>query len=258
MTPLTTDRLAELRQTAEAATQGEWYIGPTPRFLAQGQIHEWGGQTHYPVTIRSTEHTEELATTWTYLLPSDANAAHIAAFDPPTVLALLDALAEAQQRAENAERGLHDAYSDIETLKEGPDACSNYSTCGCSHGDDGHCQYCIMPREQHHDRVRLDVAEAERDRLAAQVEAMREVVDEMRENERVALLHNRLAQEQVSAMREAAQRWDNDQSEWLIDEAGGEVIVYCGACENRKERGHAKGCPRMALRAALAALKETP
>ena len=67
---------------------GTWFCGPTPRYLDGGQSTTGHG---YTVTIRSTDHTEELATVWTYLLPTQANARVMAAA-PSLVDALEDLL----------------------------------------------------------------------------------------------------------------------------------------------------------------------
>lgn len=55
---------------------GPWEIGPTPGYLAMGQVHN----DVHPLTIRSPQHhSEEIATVWTCLLPTAANAHLIAA-----------------------------------------------------------------------------------------------------------------------------------------------------------------------------------
>lgn len=66
-------------------TAGPWWCGPTPGYLD-------GNQSQHPgmgpsITIRSPAHTEEIATVWTYLLPTEANASLIAA--APDMHALL-------------------------------------------------------------------------------------------------------------------------------------------------------------------------
>ena len=57
-------------------TPGPWTMGPTPGYLAMGQQNHGMGS---PITIRSEAHTEEIATVWTYLLPTEANARLITA-----------------------------------------------------------------------------------------------------------------------------------------------------------------------------------
>src|SRR5690606_26615746 len=93
---LTPERLAELRRIAEAATPGPWRIsgdGPVDRFVIASTERD-----HIAETTRGGSFTNE----------DLANAYHIATFDPPTVLALLneierlrrerEALAEALKR----------------------------------------------------------------------------------------------------------------------------------------------------------------
>lgn len=66
---LSTEELAEMRATAEAATQDEWHV-----FRA-------GVDTHNGTFVSSKSEAGR------------KDAEHIATFDPPTVLKLLDALA---------------------------------------------------------------------------------------------------------------------------------------------------------------------
>ena len=53
-------------------TPGTWYDGLTPFYLRMDQDGS-------PLTIRSKSHTEEIATVWTYLLPTEANSKLISA-----------------------------------------------------------------------------------------------------------------------------------------------------------------------------------
>lgn len=70
------ERLDEL---GKAATPGPWECGPTPRYLGSSQFADGKSRHEDPVTLRApTVHTEEIATTWTYLLPAMANAQLIA------------------------------------------------------------------------------------------------------------------------------------------------------------------------------------
>lgn len=86
---LTVERREELQRVAEAATPGPWlqeganYGRPSRNVRAQHQ----GGWPLQGVA---------------YLVGRTADAAHIAAFDPPTVLALLDALAAAEAERDEA------------------------------------------------------------------------------------------------------------------------------------------------------------
>ena len=74
---LTPERLAELRAIAEAATQGEW--NTTHNGIDSGEHGvDCSGSGRYGDIVPCTEETLE------------RDAIHIAAFDPPTVLALLD------------------------------------------------------------------------------------------------------------------------------------------------------------------------
>jgi hypothetical protein len=57
-----------------------------------GQRRDGRARHSDPVTIRSDAHTEEIATVWTYLLPTEANARLIAAA-PELYEALQQALA---------------------------------------------------------------------------------------------------------------------------------------------------------------------
>lgn len=56
-------------------TPEPWWVGPTPAYLRMGQ----GSGNKQPLTIRSPHHSEEIATVWTALLPTEANAARIVA-----------------------------------------------------------------------------------------------------------------------------------------------------------------------------------
>lgn len=71
--------LDELERLADSATPGPWIEGGTPGYLAAGQLANGTTRQNNPLTIRSPmHHTEEIATVWTYLLPTNANAAFIA------------------------------------------------------------------------------------------------------------------------------------------------------------------------------------
>lgn len=85
--------ITELRALLAAATPGEWVTGETPRYLSAGQAADGEKRLVNPITIRSPEHTEEIATVWTYLLPTEANAALIAALhnDAPALLDVVEA-----------------------------------------------------------------------------------------------------------------------------------------------------------------------
>lgn len=65
--------------TDKPHTPEPWFIGDTPGYLALGQWKDGKSRFSDPITIRSAAHTEEIATVWTYLLPTDANARRIVA-----------------------------------------------------------------------------------------------------------------------------------------------------------------------------------
>ena len=69
-----------MRLVAETAhTLGPWFIGSTPKYLGMHQWADGKARKINPLTIRSPHHTEEIATVWNYLLPTEANARLIAA-----------------------------------------------------------------------------------------------------------------------------------------------------------------------------------
>jgi hypothetical protein len=83
MPELTQEQRAELRAKAQAATRGPWMVLPPVIIGGNNDVatpHD--GERHRSIATRA--------------LPE--NAAFIAAADPPTVLALLDALEEAEQQ----------------------------------------------------------------------------------------------------------------------------------------------------------------
>lgn len=85
MSDLTPDRLAELRLIAEAATPGPWAVNPT-----KAQIDDMNTLVPicallWPTDLRTEEQTL-------------ANGEYIAAFDPPTVLALLERILDLEHR----------------------------------------------------------------------------------------------------------------------------------------------------------------
>src|SRR5690606_22319081 len=99
MADLTPDRLQELRRIAEAATPGPWRVnkyGPTRRIMSIGA----GKYGTDPVianveTFWSKREQEKYG-------DHGANAVHIATFDPPTVLALLDEIERLRREREAA------------------------------------------------------------------------------------------------------------------------------------------------------------
>ncbi len=85
-------------------TPGPWFEGYTPFYLMQGQAAEEGdtARTVNPITIRSTAHTEEIATVWNYLLPTEANARLIAA--APELLGALNIAKRELERIHRQEK----------------------------------------------------------------------------------------------------------------------------------------------------------
>jgi len=67
VTESTLDQLEALDKGA----YGQWFAGPTPGFIANAVT-----STHdrRPCTIRTPEHTEELATFWAYLMDGEMHA----------------------------------------------------------------------------------------------------------------------------------------------------------------------------------------
>lgn len=97
--------LIELRRIAEAATRGPWAwsagtdgwgdCGPNLETVERGQLYDDGSQGAAETIVGSWGHDANGITV------EDADAQHIATFDPPTVLALIDRL-EAAERARDA------------------------------------------------------------------------------------------------------------------------------------------------------------
>lgn len=79
--------LTKLREIAEAATPGPWACGMT----TFGDPQE--GPTHACVRVENADWWDNIAVI-EGSAEGDLNMAHIAAFDPPTVLALLDEIEE--------------------------------------------------------------------------------------------------------------------------------------------------------------------
>lgn len=96
---LTVERRAELRRVAEAVGEGPWESYPLPD----------AGPNHWTMTGVGIAGDDEMGHRIEAMFPQDA--AHIAAFDPPTVLALLDALVAAEAERDGlleAAQSLHD------------------------------------------------------------------------------------------------------------------------------------------------------
>lgn len=84
-TGLTADRLAELRKVAEGATDGPWHLVTC----------KCGNSEHPVITTIETEMIIEA-------FYEDNDAPHVAAFDPPTALALLDRIAQLERERDEA------------------------------------------------------------------------------------------------------------------------------------------------------------
>ena len=79
--------LTKLREIANAATPGPWECGMTTFWDPRN------GPTHACVRVENAEWWDNLAVI-EGSTEADRNMAHIAAFDPPTVIALLDEIEE--------------------------------------------------------------------------------------------------------------------------------------------------------------------
>src|SRR5690606_27092847 len=77
MSDMNPERIAELRRIAEAATPGPWGVNPWRAVVDEMETLTPICGMLWPTELRTEEQTL-------------ANAQHIATFDPPTVLALLD------------------------------------------------------------------------------------------------------------------------------------------------------------------------
>lgn len=103
-------KLEQMRSIAAAATQGAWVLDPR------------GEGDHGSLTLIRASHAYQgmaIATTWAQqkkgrLDRNEANAAHIATFDPPTILALLG-------RLEEVEVGLLDISNPIRVVQRRAD-----------------------------------------------------------------------------------------------------------------------------------------
>ena len=88
--------LTKLREIANAATPGPWERGMT----TFGDPRE--GATHACVRVEGAHWTDHLVVS-DGCDEADRDMAHIAAFDPPTVLALIDRLEAAEAKVERVE-----------------------------------------------------------------------------------------------------------------------------------------------------------
>jgi len=95
MPELTQEQRAELRAKAEAATPGPWYAtdGVVWAIVPVMGMGYDTGRNGEPIPIPVVEPSQERIAD-----SSEQDAAYIAAADPQTVLALLDALEEAEQQ----------------------------------------------------------------------------------------------------------------------------------------------------------------
>lgn len=89
--------LTKLREIAEAATPGPWEAGMT----TFGDPRD--GATHACVRVEGAHWTDHLAV-GEGCAEADLNMAHIAAFDPPTVIALIDEIGRLHNASEFEQR----------------------------------------------------------------------------------------------------------------------------------------------------------
>ncbi|WP_181578172.1 ead/Ea22-like family protein [Arthrobacter sp. AQ5-05] len=129
MTTPTPD-LTALRKTAEAATPGPWEM--------------WNpavGGSHISIAGKLAWRSIESASSFAddEKIPHWADARHIAAFDPPTVLALLDRV-EAAEKAVAAVRELHahEHYDKYGRSQESPQGHGAWCTF-CGNAPDDYC-----------------------------------------------------------------------------------------------------------------------
>lgn len=190
MTALTPEQIAELRKVAEAATQGKWRRGI--------------GNSCYKVFDRfgNVIMNGETGTN---------NGDHIAAFDPPTCLALLAALAEAQQRAELDDLHYREVSTRLNDLRwvieqtlgaDGADWNKPTLESSVAHTLIDALQIHLKVCEVQIDQLMHDLAEAQAERDEAIAEHGKESGFWGRSCSRLVAERDRL-REQVSAMTEA-------------------------------------------------------
>lgn len=102
---------AKLRKIAEAATPGPWDPGKSEKGDSPAMVYcdDATGQRVADCTGRFLFFTQE---------QMKRNAAHIAAFDPPTVLALIDKVSDAQTRIAELEDATGEAYQAVGALAD--------------------------------------------------------------------------------------------------------------------------------------------
>jgi len=103
--------------TKRPYSDGNWFLTGTPHYLDGGQSGPHHGHT---LTIRSSNHTEELATIWTYLLPTRANARLMCA--APRLVDALEALLKERtpNTRERARAILEEVTGPIEEFQRPP------------------------------------------------------------------------------------------------------------------------------------------
>ena len=92
-------------------TAGPWFMIGTPGYLMMMQRADGRDRLVNPITIASHAHTEEIATVWNYLLPTEANARLIAA--APTLYKALQSAAEYYKMLESATGVKHPVLEEI-------------------------------------------------------------------------------------------------------------------------------------------------
>jgi len=100
MSGMTSDRLEELRRIAEAATPGPWWVDGW-------EARTKDGDRFIANIAPAFQGASPDASCWEV----DANIQHIAAFDPPTVLALLDEIERLQREREVLAAALNHVYT---------------------------------------------------------------------------------------------------------------------------------------------------
>jgi hypothetical protein len=108
--PEQTDPLLSLKEKAEKATPGPW-VQQNARFVvAYGSVDTFDGPVLGAVArIYDTDKTDLEGRNWQAGGSTEANAAFISAFNPKVAIALVGALIEARETAENIASGTEDA-----------------------------------------------------------------------------------------------------------------------------------------------------
>lgn len=170
----------------EGATPGPWIAGYTPSYLSHGQRADGASRAEDPLTIRSPAHTEEIATIWTYLLPTTGNAAHIA--DARTSLpAALTTIATLRADYAEAQARYGRAWEALCTIGDAVDKAGHYT---------------LIPERALHVGDAVNALIAEADQLRAENATMRETLAEQQRAFVIGLdLAQRTADAEVAELR---------------------------------------------------------